>query len=90
MHEQSLGKTPWLLVVDHQLPNAERIADVLADRYELECVPSGQVALELLRESPLPDLILIDGMRPGVDGYALCRTLQADPRTRELPVLLVI
>jgi class 3 adenylate cyclase len=49
---------------------------------------SGEAALVAIREQP-PDLVLLDVMMPGLDGYAVCRAIRADARTAVLPVVLV-
>lgn len=48
----------------------------------------GREALELIR-ADLPDLVLLDVMMPGVDGWEVARQLQADPRTRDLPIIFL-
>ena len=56
--------------------------------YETDAVTSGEEALERLRIL-LPDLITVDVRLPGMDGFALIERLAADPRTREIPVLVI-
>jgi len=52
------------------------------------CVASGEAALAAAREAP-PDLVLLDLMLPGVDGFEVCRSLKADPRTASVPVVIL-
>ena len=82
---------PTLLVVDDVPQNVEVIAEYLSDDYDCQCAFSGDEALVLLAQDdlPLPDLILLDVMMPGMDGYAVCRTLKAEARTRGIPVIFV-
>jgi PAS domain S-box-containing protein len=56
--------------------------------YEVETVSDGAAALSAARQRP-PDLVLTDVMMPGLDGFELLRELRADPRTREVPVILL-
>ena len=82
---------PTLLVVDDMPQNVEVMAEYLSEAYDSQCAFSGDEALALLaqEELPLPDLILLDVMMPGMDGFAVCRSLKANPRTRTIPVVFV-
>lgn len=59
------------------------------DGHQVEHAADGPAALEALRWSPLPHLVLLDVMLPKVDGFEVLRQLRADPRTRALPVVMV-
>ena len=82
---------PNLLLVDDMPQNVEVMAEYLCEAYDSQCAFSGDEALALLaqEEQPLPDLILLDVMMPGMDGFAVCRSLKANPRTRTIPVIFV-
>jgi class 3 adenylate cyclase len=78
-----------VLVVDDVEKNVRLLADVLgAKGYRTSTASSGEAALAAIRDEP-PDLVLLDVMMPGLDGYAVCRAIRADPRTAVLPVVLV-
>ena len=78
-----------ILVVDDVEKNARLLADVLAAKgYRTSKAASGEEALSAIRAEP-PDLVLLDVMMPGLDGYAVCRAIRADERTAMLPVVLV-
>ena len=82
-------RTPRLLVVDDVPANLRLLEAVLAPRgYEVVTAPDGFAALELV-ESERPDLILLDVMMPGLDGYTVCRRLRANEETAVLPVIMV-
>lgn len=51
-------------------------------------VPSGAECLRLVKQHP-PDVILLDLMMPDMDGFAVCRALQADPATAEIPLIMM-
>jgi two-component system phosphate regulon response regulator PhoB len=55
--------------------------------FELTVATDGEQALQLARASP-PDLVLLDVMLPGLDGFAVCRLLRQEPRTAAVPVLM--
>ncbi|HEY3383492.1 MAG TPA: diguanylate cyclase [Vicinamibacterales bacterium] len=77
-----------ILIVDDSPANLEALHEVLGPDYELLFATSGQEALELAREQ-VPDLILLDVMMPGMDGYEACRQLKREARTERIPVIFV-
>ncbi|HEX6017684.1 MAG TPA: response regulator [Burkholderiaceae bacterium] len=80
---------PHILVVDDVEKNARLLADVLAAKgYRTSKALSGQAALQAIGAEP-PDLVLLDVMMPGLDGYSVCRAIRADARSAMLPVVLV-
>ncbi|HXU81057.1 MAG TPA: response regulator, partial [Polyangia bacterium] len=79
---------PTVMVVDDDSITATVIAEVLRDRADIVLVADGTQAHE--RAAALrPDLILLDVMMPGTDGYVICGHLKEDPRTRDIPVIFV-
>ena len=62
---------------------------ILKDTYKTRVATSGAKALELVKMVPPPDLILLDVMMPGMDGYEVCARLKADPATRDIPVIFL-
>ena len=78
-----------LLIVDDERGGREALEGLLLNQgYRLAFAASGQEAMQLISEL-LPDLILLDVMMPGMDGFAVCRHLRSNPTTAEIPVLLV-
>ncbi len=78
-----------VLVVDDHEPNARLLVDLLsAYGYEMAAVSSGEAALAAIEDRP-PDLLLLDVMMPGLDGFEVCRRLRADARFAALPIVLV-
>jgi adenylate cyclase len=81
--------TSHILVVDDVEKNVRLLADVLAARgYRTSTAASGDAALQAIQRDA-PDLVLLDVMMPGLDGYAVCRAIRADPVHAMLPVVLV-
>jgi len=77
-----------LLVVDDQPINIQVMNQIFADQYQVFMATGGQQALDFCHRSP-PDLVLLDIVMPGMDGYEVCAALKAAPDTRDIPVIFV-
>ena len=69
---------PSILIVDDQPDNIKILAQILEPSYDLMAATSGEKAIEYVRSTKKPDLILLDVMMPGMDGYEVCRNLKSD------------
>ena len=79
---------PTILVVDDVPENIDVLTGLLKDEYRVRAATNGPSALTLARKSP-PDLILLDVMMPGMDGYEVCRQLKSELATCKVPVVFV-
>ena len=81
--------TPVVLVVDDNQQNRELLQAYLED-VDCRAIPAvdGLEALEILAKDP-PDLILLDVMMPKMSGFEVCRRIKNDPKTSEIPVIMV-
>lgn len=77
-----------VLVVDDTEANVDILVDALGDTYSVAVAMDGESALESVAEEP-PDIILLDIMMPGIDGYEVCRRLKADQATAGIPVIFL-
>ena len=78
-----------LLVIDDTPENLTVLRKCLADHnYRVAVARSGKVALERVKRIR-PDLILLDVLMPGMDGFEVCRQLKADENTRAIPVIFM-
>jgi putative two-component system response regulator len=77
-----------VLVVDDTADNLQLLAGLLEGEYRVKLATSGPRALALAQREP-PDLVLLDLMMPGMDGFEVCRRLQAEAATRDVPVIFV-
>jgi DNA-binding response OmpR family regulator len=77
-----------VLIVDDVPTNIEVLAGALKDEYAIKVAISGRKALEIAHAFPI-DLILLDIMMPGMDGFETCRELKADPKTAHVPVIFL-
>jgi len=75
-----------ILIVDDEVSNIEIMNAVLEDDYEIYFSTSGQQALDTARATP-PDLILLDVLMPGIDGFEVCRQIKDDPVLADIPVI---
>ncbi len=85
----TLPARPRLLVVDDQPINIQTLYQIFHADHEVFMATSGEQALAFCRSNPLPDLILLDVVMPGLDGLAVCRQLKADPVLANIPVIFV-
>jgi putative two-component system response regulator len=79
---------PRILVVDDSETNIDILIEALGDAYDVSVAMDGERALQLL-EQDLPDLVLLDVLMPGMDGYEVIRRIKADTRTREVAVVFI-
>jgi diguanylate cyclase (GGDEF)-like protein len=79
---------PRLLIVDDQPLNIRLLHQVFQAEFEVFVATSGEGALSFC-QTQLPDVILLDVLMPGLDGYEVCRRLKRDARTSEIPVVFV-
>ena len=87
-HDEIIAKAT-VLVVDDTPENLELMSGLLRESYRVKVAKTGERALAIASSSPQPDLILLDIMMPGMDGYEVCRRLKSDPLTREIPVIFL-
>jgi diguanylate cyclase (GGDEF)-like protein len=85
---QESNPRPQLLIVDDQPLNIRLFHEIFHADHEVFFATSGEDALEFCRTN-FPDLILLDVVMPGLNGYEVCRRLKQDERTREIPVIFV-
>ncbi len=81
------GKT--VLIVDDERFNLNTLIEILKQDYRILIAKSGEQALERLRHPPLPQLILLDIMMPGIDGYETCRRIKREEQTRNIPIIFI-
>lgn len=79
---------PRILVVDDQPANIQTLHQVLKGECEVSMATHGEQAIAYCQRRA-PDLVLLDIVMPGIDGYEVCRRLKADPATRDIPVIFV-
>jgi CheY-like chemotaxis protein len=84
-----MNEATTILVVDDLPQNIRLMEAILSPRgYRVASATSGREALERVASDPI-DLVLLDVLMPGIDGYEVCRSLRAEPATRFLPVVMI-
>ena len=83
------GKKDKILIVDDAPENIQVLMGTLKSQYAIVAATNGDKALKMAIAEPRPDLILLDIMMPGMDGFEVCSRLKADPKARDIPVIFV-
>jgi len=81
--------TARILVVDDVAPNTRLLEAKLTHEYfDVLTAANGEAALKLVRDES-PDIVLLDVMMPGMDGFEVCRRMKLDPNSAHIPVVMV-
>jgi PAS domain S-box-containing protein len=89
LREKFMKAKPVILVVDDQTQNNDLLeAYLVPEGYEIIKATSGEEALAKLADNQI-DLILLDVMMPGMDGFEVTRRIRQDPKTKLMPIILV-
>ena len=89
MGTEENNKRSTILIVDDTPENIFLISSLLKDSYRMKVATEGETALRLAAADGRPDLILLDVMMPGMDGYEVCRRLKENPKTSDIPVIFL-
>jgi putative two-component system response regulator len=83
-------KKKCVLAVDDTPSYIMLLNMILQKCYAVKAAPKGETALKIVRQEPAAvDLILLDIMMDGMDGFAVCRELKTDPTTAHIPVIFI-
>jgi CheY-like chemotaxis protein len=81
-------KSPKILIVDDDPTNLRFLDEVLSEGYLVQSVSSGEEALETIHTYQ-PDIMLLDIMLPGIDGYEVCQAVRQDETFAEMKIILI-
>jgi putative two-component system response regulator len=87
MMEQIRKQT--ILIVDDEPGNIKILMELLKSDYQIRVANNGANALQIASSGDQPDLILLDIIMPGIDGYEVCKRLKADQHTQNIPVIFI-
>ncbi|MBT4289499.1 MAG: response regulator [Deltaproteobacteria bacterium] len=77
-----------ILVVDDDPMNLKFLKEILSDEYNIIAALSGEEALEIIFDF-MPEILLLDIMMPGIDGYEVCKKIRANEKLANIKILLV-
>lgn len=84
-----MNERQTILIVDDTPENIDVLKGLIKKEYKVKVALNGEDALELIHTGNVPDLILLDIMMPGMDGYEVCRRLKENSTTRDIPVIFI-
>ncbi len=84
-----MSRRDKILIVDDIPDNLDLLANSLGDEFDFIFATNGAEAIELALGNSPPDLVLLDIMMPGIDGYEVCRRIKSDTRGYALPIIFV-
>ena len=85
---EGFDRRPKLLMVDDQPVNIQALYQVFAADHQVLATTDGRKALEIAQKQQ-PDLVLLDVVMPGMDGYEVCKRLKDDDSTKDIPVIFL-
>ena len=78
-----------ILIVDDVSKNIQMLGNILSHKkYQIAYAQNGEQALDICNHQTF-DLILLDIMMPGLDGYQVCERLKSNPKTKEIPIIFL-
>ncbi|MDP1524381.1 MAG: diguanylate cyclase [Rhodocyclaceae bacterium] len=80
---------PLILLVDDAPSSLDILVMALRDEYRVLVATNGRTALDIVRRTPHPDLVLLDVMMPEMDGFEVCRQIKSDREIADIPVIFV-
>ncbi|MDM8535411.1 diguanylate cyclase [Desulfobacterales bacterium HSG17] len=78
-----------ILIVDDETANIKILASALQSHYHISFALNGEASLKLVKNDELPDLILLDIVMPGINGYEVCVYLKKKQRTKNIPIIFI-
>ncbi|MGL1861294.1 MAG: response regulator [Pseudodesulfovibrio sp.] len=78
-----------VLIVDDIADNLDLLLEILKDDYKVKVALNGEEAVHVVNSSMPPDIVLMDVMMPGMDGYEACRQMKSNMKSRCIPIIFV-
>ena len=87
MATNNFNEIETILIVDDSPENLTILSNLLKSKYKVKAASNGENAIKIVGSDSPPDLILLDIIMPGMNGYEVCKYLKKNPKTAEIPVL---
>jgi len=84
-----MQEKPRILIVDDEKTNLQLLIDLLAVDFKVLVAKNGETALNRLEGDHLPDLILLDIIMPGIDGFEVCQHIKSNEGLKNIPVIFL-
>ena len=78
-----------ILIIDDETANIKILASALQSHYQISFALNGESSFKLIKNEELPDLILLDIVMPGINGYEVCAYLKKKQRTKNIPIIFI-
>lgn len=86
---ENLFKKQTVLIVDDSIISITYLSKILGGTYNIKTASNGEGALNILAFENPPDLIILDVIMPGMDGYEVCGKIKSDLRTKDIPIIFI-
>ncbi|MBN2601247.1 MAG: response regulator, partial [Candidatus Marinimicrobia bacterium] len=83
-----VAKKNTVLIVDDVALNLDLLSSLLIEKYRVKVAKDGPAAIKIVQDVN-PDLILLDVMMPGMNGFQVCEQLKSDPQTKDIPIIFL-
>ncbi|MEQ8287962.1 response regulator [Thalassospira sp.] len=84
-----MNKRPKVLIAEDEETIVESLSFLMEkEGYEVSVATDGQTAIKMIARD-IPDMVLLDVMMPGCDGFEVVRAARADPRTKRIPIMML-
>jgi len=77
-----------ILIVDDDQTNLRFLKEVLSEKYQIQSVSTGEEAFQIINQFE-PNILLLDIMLPGMDGYEVCQKIREDDRLSKIKIILI-
>ncbi len=78
-----------ILIVDDTIENIDLLKNILEEDYNIKAAVNGEQALKIIEKNNKIDMILLDIMMPGIDGYEVCERIKKNPATEHIPIIFI-
>ncbi len=89
MPMKSKNQKETVLVVDDDPQNIQNVQNIVKTRYRVKSALNGHEALQIILSDNPPDIILLDVIMPGLNGFQVAKRIKSEPRTKDIPIIFI-